>query len=54
MRFTFHLILFSVITGSTDGIGKAYAFALAKLGLNIVLISRNQEKLDKVASELSE
>ncbi len=30
----------AVVTGSTDGIGKAYAMALAKKGLNIVLISR--------------
>jgi len=42
------------ITGSTDGIGKAYAFALAKCNLNIVLVSRTQSKLDTTASELTE
>jgi 17beta-estradiol 17-dehydrogenase / very-long-chain 3-oxoacyl-CoA reductase len=38
-----------VITGSTDGIGKALAFEFAKLGFNIVSISRNPEKLEKTA-----
>ena len=44
--------LFSVVTGSTDGIGKAYAKELAKRGVNIVLISRNEDKLAKVAAEI--
>ncbi len=43
---------FSVITGSTDGIGKAYAQELASMGVNIILISRSAEKLRKVAKEL--
>ena len=30
-----------VITGTTNGIGKAYAFELAKEGFNLVLIARN-------------
>ncbi|XP_049806956.1 inactive hydroxysteroid dehydrogenase-like protein 1 [Schistocerca nitens] len=42
----------AVVTGSTDGIGKAYALELARRGLNIVLISRNQQKLDGVAKEI--
>ncbi|XP_006001958.1 17-beta-hydroxysteroid dehydrogenase type 3 [Latimeria chalumnae] len=42
----------AVITGATDGIGKEYAFVLAKHGLNIVLISRTLEKLQKVAIEI--
>ena len=41
-----------VITGSTDGIGKALAFQFAKLGFNIVSISRNAEKLEKTAQEI--
>lgn len=40
------------VTGATDGIGKAYTFALAKRGLNIVLVSRTQSKLDTVAAEI--
>ncbi|KAF7246564.1 hypothetical protein EG68_10180 [Paragonimus skrjabini miyazakii] len=42
----------AIVTGSTDGIGKAYAHELAKDGLNVMLISRNQNKLDAVAQEL--
>ncbi|CAK1603591.1 unnamed protein product [Parnassius mnemosyne] len=42
----------AAITGSTDGIGKEYAMELAQRGLNIVLISRNEEKLNNVAREI--
>lgn len=42
----------AVITGATDGIGNAYVNALAKKGLNIVLISRNPDKLEAVAKEI--
>ncbi|XP_073672334.1 17-beta-hydroxysteroid dehydrogenase type 3 isoform X1 [Paramisgurnus dabryanus] len=39
----------AVITGGSDGIGRAYAQELSKYGLNVVIISRNQEKLDRAA-----
>lgn len=42
----------AVITGASDGIGKEYAFQLAKKGFNIVLVSRTQSKLETVASEI--
>lgn len=42
----------AVVTGSTDGIGRAYAEQLAQQGLNIVLISRSAEKLAIVAKEI--
>lgn len=42
----------AVVTGATDGIGKAYAKALAKKGLNVVLISRTRSKLEEVAKEI--
>lgn len=44
----------AVVTGSTDGIGKAYAMELAKKNFNVVLISRSQNKLDEVAKEIGE
>lgn len=43
-----------VVTGATDGIGKGFAEEFAAKGLPIVLISRSQTKLDKVAAELEE
>ena len=44
----------ALVTGSTDGIGKAYAFALAKCNMNIILVSRTQSKLDLTATEIQE
>ncbi|XP_012275310.1 hydroxysteroid dehydrogenase-like protein 1 [Orussus abietinus] len=43
----------AVVTGSTDGIGKAYAIELASRGVNLVLISRILEKLERTKSEIS-
>lgn len=43
---------YAVVTGATDGIGKAYALALAKQGLSLVLISRTEAKLQAVAAEI--
>jgi len=43
---------YAVITGATDGIGKAYALALAKKGMSIVLISRTEAKLQAVKEEI--
>uniref|UniRef100_A0A8C9LVA6 Very-long-chain 3-oxoacyl-CoA reductase n=1 Tax=Piliocolobus tephrosceles TaxID=591936 RepID=A0A8C9LVA6_9PRIM len=42
----------AVVTGGTDGIGKSYAEELAKRGMKVVLISRSQDKLDQVSSEI--
>lgn len=43
----------AVVTGATDGIGRAYSEALARKGLNLVLVSRTQSRLDEVASEIT-
>jgi len=40
----------AMITGASSGIGRATALAFAQAGINLVLISRNQSKLDEVAS----
>lgn len=42
----------AVVTGATDGIGKAYAMALAKKGLNVLIVSRTQDKLEAVRQEI--
>ncbi|KAG8438375.1 hypothetical protein GDO86_008889 [Hymenochirus boettgeri] len=44
----------AVVTGATDGIGKAYAEELARRGMSIVLISRSQDKLDETAKQIKE
>merc|ERR1712055_1211902 len=44
----------AVVTGATDGIGKGFSVELAKQGMNIVLVSRNMEKLKVVAKEIEE
>uniref|UniRef100_A0A182NGB6 Steroid dehydrogenase n=1 Tax=Anopheles dirus TaxID=7168 RepID=A0A182NGB6_9DIPT len=42
----------AVITGSSDGIGKGYAHYLARKGMDVVLVARNEAKLTKVAAEI--
>ncbi|XP_040276239.1 testosterone 17-beta-dehydrogenase 3 isoform X3 [Bufo bufo] len=42
----------AVVTGAGDGIGKAYSVELANRGMNIVMISRTLDKMQKVALEI--
>ena len=42
-----------VVTGATDGMGKAYAMQLASKGLDLVLISRTFSRLESTANEIS-
>lgn len=42
----------AVVTGPTDGIGKGYAFQLARAGLNLVLVGRNPDKLKDVSDSI--
>ncbi|KAL9246547.1 hypothetical protein vseg_020066 [Gypsophila vaccaria] len=44
----------ALITGSTDGIGRAFAFQLASHGLNLILVSRNSEKLNLVSTGIKQ
>ncbi|CAM2833780.1 3-oxoacyl-[acyl-carrier protein] reductase [Flavobacterium succinicans] len=43
----------ALITGAGKGIGKAIAIALAKEGVNVVLMARTQTEIDEVAKEIS-
>ncbi|CAK90630.1 unnamed protein product (macronuclear) [Paramecium tetraurelia] len=43
----------AVITGATDGIGKAYCQELVKQNVNVCMIIRNKEKGEKLVQELS-
>jgi 3-oxoacyl-[acyl-carrier protein] reductase len=42
----------AVVCGSTQGIGKASAIELARLGASVTLIARSEEKLKQVVGEL--
>ncbi len=42
----------ALVCGSTQGIGKATAIALANEGVHVTLLSRNEEKLKTVLAEL--
>ncbi|XP_050526566.1 very-long-chain 3-oxoacyl-CoA reductase-like [Daktulosphaira vitifoliae] len=44
----------AVVTGATDGLGKAYAEQLANKGLSVVLISRTKSKLEETAKTINE
>lgn len=44
----------AVVTGATDGIGKAYAYEMARKGFNVYLVSRTQSKLSEVQKDIME
>ncbi|HET8693324.1 MAG: SDR family oxidoreductase [Burkholderiales bacterium] len=43
-----------VVTGGGSGIGRCVAHELSSLGATVILTGRTQEKLDKVAAEITE
>ncbi|XP_061986327.1 very-long-chain 3-oxoacyl-CoA reductase 1-like [Populus nigra] len=42
----------ALVTGPTDGIGKGFAFQMARKGLNLVLVGRNPDKLKDVSGSI--
>ena len=52
MKFSEKYGPWALIAGASDGVGLAFSRALAREGLNLILVSRSQAKLDKAANEL--
>jgi len=44
----------SIVTGASQGIGKAIALELAREGVEVILVDIQKEKLEEVADEISE
>jgi short-subunit dehydrogenase len=42
----------AVVTGASSGIGQSFAHHLARAGMNVVLVSRSRDALEKTANEL--
>ena len=42
----------ALVTGASDGIGKAFALELARSGINVALAARRRTELEMLAEEL--
>lgn len=45
---------YALVTGATGGLGKAFAYTLAKKGYKLILTGRSQDKLSALETELQE
>ncbi|MYF79032.1 MAG: SDR family NAD(P)-dependent oxidoreductase, partial [Chloroflexi bacterium] len=43
----------AIVTGASDGIGKAAAYRMAAEGASVALVSRTRSDLEAVAAEIS-
>ena len=51
-RFVSRYGPWAIVTGASDGIGRAFAYDLAASGMNLVLVARRGEILQQIAGEL--
>ncbi len=54
MKFKEKYGQYALITGASSGIGVEFANQLAEKGLNVILVARRQERLEKLSNELEE
>ena len=43
---------YAVVTGGTSGIGEAFVHTFGRKGMNVIVVSRSQDKLDRVKKEV--
>jgi hypothetical protein len=43
---------YAVVTGGTSGIGEAFVHTFGRKGLNVIVVSRSQDKLNRVKEEV--
>lgn len=42
----------AMVTGASDGIGRAMAIEIANMGLNLIIVARNHERLEALGNEI--
>jgi short-subunit dehydrogenase len=42
----------AIVIGASDGIGRAMAIEIANMGLNLIIVARNHERLEALGNEI--
>jgi short-subunit dehydrogenase len=44
----------ALVTGASEGIGRAFAVELARRGVHVILVARHQQQLEQLATSLTQ